>query len=73
MSNRITAYVHAVSGEQFPADRYVNHGYGGVHRERLDLPADGYPYAVVIEDGRVGYAQRDSRLRGSDRPGENTR
>lgn len=44
-----TFYIHARTGEKFLWGKYVNHGYGGVHRGATDLPADGYPYAVEFE------------------------
>lgn len=48
MAHRIKAYIHARTGEEFSAERYVNHGYGGTYRGMIDLPKDGYPYRVVM-------------------------
>ena len=46
---RIAFYIHALTGEKYPASEYINHGYGGIHREKMDLPKDGYPYGVVMD------------------------
>lgn len=37
------------TGNTFPYDEYVNHGYGGIHRGKKDLPKDEYPYTVDFE------------------------
>lgn len=47
-SMKIVAYVHALTGEEYPASEWINHGYGGTYRGMKDLPKDGYPYRVVM-------------------------
>jgi len=48
------AFYISITGEKFPYGEYVNHGYGGVHRNAKDIPKDGYPYALeFIDDGKA--------------------
>ena len=38
-----------VTGIEYSYDKYINHGRGGIYRERKDLPANEYPYTIVYE------------------------
>lgn len=38
------------TGNTFPYEEYVNHGYGGIHRGKKDLPHDEYPYTIDYEE-----------------------
>lgn len=46
----MTYYVSNKTGKRYPAEDYLNHGWGGVKRGFKDLPHDEYPYSVVEED-----------------------
>lgn len=45
-------YIHNRTKEKFPWGEggYTNHGYGDLHRRAMDLPVDGYPYAVEFTE-----------------------
>lgn len=61
-----THYV-SVDGREFDISTHSSHGYGGVYRGMLDLPADGYPYSfryktsfkwLSCSRGECGYDHR---------------
>ena len=35
-----------VTGNEYPKDEYLNHGWGGIYRGFKDLPKDEYPYTI---------------------------
>lgn len=34
------------TGNEYPKDKYINHGWGGIKKKWMDLPADEYPYSI---------------------------
>jgi hypothetical protein len=39
---KIHCYIHHLTGEEYPASEYVNHGYGGIHRgKKGNVPDTG--------------------------------
>lgn len=39
-------YVSEITGNKYPYDDYINHGWGGIKYTYKDLPLDEYPYSV---------------------------
>lgn len=35
------------TGNEYDYYEYLNHGYGGIHNNRKDLPKDEYPYTII--------------------------
>lgn len=43
-------YRSRITGREYPASQYINHGHGGEYRGFKDLPADEYPFQVIEHD-----------------------
>lgn len=43
-------YLSEKTGNMYPANEYVNHGYGGIKQSKKDLPHDEYPYKMLTQE-----------------------
>ena len=39
-------WVSLKTGLKYSFEEYSNHGHGGIHRGKIDLPKDEYPYTI---------------------------
>ncbi len=37
------------TGNEFDYYTYCNHGYGGIKKDKMDLPKDEYPYTIIYK------------------------
>jgi Asp-tRNA(Asn)/Glu-tRNA(Gln) amidotransferase B subunit len=53
--NIMLYYISEKTGNKYPKDEFINHGWGGIKNGFKDLPLDEYPYTIVNDDVRNEY------------------
>lgn len=61
MKTKPDLWLSLKSGKTYDYYVYANHGHGGIHMGKLDLPKDEYPYTIIYEEYKQPFYMDEKR------------